>query len=598
MQNYHAETVIITYYLLLIFYFTALITSLAAPDTTYSTTTTIAADKYLSSSNRIIFNTSSIFFRAAGFSLQCPITPDPVIIVNAGITCTFQSMLIRDFNDAHLSFGNSSSSIIFNGSVTFHTILDQTLTHTLKLSGTTNFFIGNNNRIDMGTGCIAVQAGGSLTIANVNLVNVTATNLGCVDDTGSITFSNVSISTPGSWNWKFGSFAIDGNMEITDGIFAYTSSITSSILSNSKLRLSNNVTFSYAPKVLSGQTKASPLNLTFTDASSWLSLNGCSLCVTRTGLQLLKGSLEIIGKNYLYSDALTTTMPGLILGDGTDPDNDFQVKKFNANLSNINVKKGFLTYQNAGNTPIKYGNAIVLKHKNYGTYLKVSPSLIAAAGTNWHTLCCASTKPTDSSARFFIERPGNGTSRFDGAGTQVRSGDIIRLESVSLQGSVDTSNGTTNSNCGSWLYLIYNQFLPPVSTPMPPYQAITLHYDTDSESQYVTVGNTCRIYKNGGNIGDFIMSGDNIYIVSWYYDGTYHPIYLGSSNLSYTDGKEAYIYCDTTTGQPKQPPSFTSNFLWTIAENTEAAYQTAVNVRYVSYGFDLTGWPDASTYQW
>jgi hypothetical protein len=248
---------------------------------------------------------------------------------------------------------------------------------------------------------------------------------------------------------------------------------------------------------------------------------------------------------------------------------------------------------------IKYGDAIVLKHKNYGSYLKVSPSLISGGGTNWHTLCCASTKPTDNSAKFFIETVGESKSRFDSAGTQVRSGDMIRLEAVSLQGGVDTYNGTMYSNCGFWLYIEYNRFSPPVSNTRPPYQAVTLHYDVQVDTTAVDLGTAYRIYKQGANIGDVIGTDDDIYIVSWSYDNTTcHPIYLGSSNLSYKDGQEVYLYCDTTTGQPKQPPSFASNFLWTIAENNPAAYQSAVNVRWADFGFSLRGWPISGLYQW
>jgi hypothetical protein len=330
----------------LIIFFCFLLNISVQADVTYSTDTTLNASLRLQGQSSFVTFNGNLTLNGAGY--WC-IMPNPsgqtmgVFIVNAGFTVTCINILFKEFWDANLNLG-TGSSIIFGDNTIIQIHTDQTLTNTYNFAGT-SILQGERNRINMGTGRILVNPGSNLTIANVTLNNVSATNLGCADNTGSIKFENVNIST-NTWNWNNGSFAVSNNVEIMDGTFVYTSAMSSTILANSQLRFSNNLTFSYDPVILSGQTKANPLNLTFTNTSSWLSLNSCSLYITTTGMQLLKGSLEVIGKNNLYSDATPTTGLGLIFGDGITYANDFRIQNFNSYLSSIDIKKGVLIYKN------------------------------------------------------------------------------------------------------------------------------------------------------------------------------------------------------------------------------------------------------------
>jgi hypothetical protein len=93
----------------------------------------------------------------------------------------------------------------------------------------------------------------------------------------------------------------------------------------------------------------------------------------------MKGSLEVVGNNYCYSDATgTNTSQMLTLGDGISYSNDFVLKKFDSSSANIFIQKGKLVYQNVEIpptpstptlVPIKYGDGLVLKNKKYGFYL-------------------------------------------------------------------------------------------------------------------------------------------------------------------------------------------------------------------------------------
>ncbi len=334
IQNY-------SYFFILFF---STINFLQAPDVTYSSGTTLTSDLRLSLSQRAIFN-ATLTLNGAGFFYDFPITSDLVLLVNNGFTATLQNLLLRNFSTSNLSLG-TGSNIIFGDKTVLQILFDQALTQTLKFSGN-SIISGKENIIDMGTGVISVQSNSNLKIQNLNFINLTNLNFGCVDNSGSITFENVSLSIPTRLNWANGSFLVSRRMEILGGgVFGYTSGMSSTIDNNSKLILSSNVTFSYDPVKLSGQAVAGSTNLNFTSTSSWLYLAGCNLFVTSTGLSLRKGSLTVENRNLLFSDATISASQGLCFGDGININNDFQISDFNALSNNITVSSGIMTYQN------------------------------------------------------------------------------------------------------------------------------------------------------------------------------------------------------------------------------------------------------------
>ncbi len=326
-------------YLLLIF----INSHIQSADVTYSGNTTLSADLKLSSASRAIFN-ATMTLNGAGFFFDFPVTSDIVFIVNPSFTATLQNLFLRNFSDANVSL-SSGSSLVFGDKSVVQILFDQSLTHTLNFSGN-SVILGNNNILDLGVGSISVKSNSNLTISNLNLINITSLNLGCIDNTGSITFENVSLSIPSRLNWSNGSFLISRKVEVCGGVFAYTSGMSSTISSASKLIFSKNLNFSYDPIKLSGQSIASKTNLAFTDTSSWLILNKATLTVTNTGMHLLKGSLGIVGKNSLYSDATLSASQGLCLGDGINLSNNLNITSFNSTGASIDVKQGKLTYQN------------------------------------------------------------------------------------------------------------------------------------------------------------------------------------------------------------------------------------------------------------
>ena len=571
---------------------------LGAADITFSSNTTLTQDLRLSASQRALI-TANATIDGAGYFGQCPITKDQVIVVSAGVAATLQNLLLRDFANTHLSLG-SGSSIIFGNNTTVQTLVDQVLTNTLNFAGNSTL-MGVRNVIDLaGGGSVIVKPGGCLTIANVSLVNVASSNLYCVDNTGSIKFENVTISIPNTWAWSHGSFSIAKNVELFDGIFVYASGLTSTVSANSRLILSNNLTFSYDPAILSGQSVASKLGLVFTNTTSWLVLNGCNLYVTNTGMQLLKGSLEVIGQNNLYSDALASASQGLLLGDGSIYANDFIAKKFNANLAGITVRKGLLTYQNveiSPGPPICYGDGILLQHKTYGVYIRPTVPIIYDSSQLIWTLYATSSKPSSNNLGYFFVEPLDSSYRFGApgvVGTVVKSGDNIRLESVYGQ----NIKGYNEAFC---MWFKHDGGTPPYSPLIAHGGAGASFIFSCGPGNFNWPGAGYKIYKLGANVGDPIAQGDPIYLVSWIFpESSYSSLWLGSYNQSYQDGFAVFVY-QKDTNYTTPPDNFTTNYIWTISDIQPALYQNSQVVKDVGAVnpsiFNTSYLPAASTYQ-
>ncbi len=482
-----------------------------AADVTYSSGTTLTSDLRLSLSQRAIFN-ATLTLNGSGFLYDFPSTPDPVLIVNNSFTATLQNLLLRNFSTSHLSLG-SGSSIIFGDKTVLQLLFDQTLTQTLNFSGSSNI-IGNQNTVDLGTGKIVINAGGSLRFCNIKLKNITNLNLVCADNTASMIFENTTISIPNKWNFSTGSFSVLKNVKITDGIFCYASGMSSTIKQNSSLIFTNNLTFSYDPAKLSGQAVASKTNLTFSDTSSWLFLDNSSLFITSTGMHLCKGSLGIIGKNILYSDATLSASEGLCFGDGTSITNDLNVTNFNSPSASLDIKRGSATYQNVEVqqiTYLKYGDLFSLKNNAFGFYLGYTAPVDYSGG--WLEYVGRSLSSPDNTVQFYAQQDdtpsrwgsqGGTPGLYTGSkiGQPVKSGDSFRFERFYSASQPFQTNPNSRMP-----FFIYDQ--PAPTTSGANYKRANIGLNNSAYSYIM------RIYKQGGNVGDPITENDLVYIVGY-----------------------------------------------------------------------------------
>jgi hypothetical protein len=197
----------------------------------------------------------------------------------------------------------------------------------IELSGTWTFsgtccLNGNGNTIDLSSGGkIVVDQDSCLTLLNINLEGVSDENVSCVDDTASINFSCVNWVQAGDFKFSAGSMSFKKNSFFSGAYtFSYESGMTSTIESNSRWTLKDNIRLSMGRKIADSSDE--PLYLT--DDSSSLKLSNCTFSITPSGVQLTNGVIDI--SNQLVVDATATSSQyGLILGNGTS-DGDIDMK--------------------------------------------------------------------------------------------------------------------------------------------------------------------------------------------------------------------------------------------------------------------------------
>lgn len=145
---------------------------------------------------------------------------------------------------------------------------------------------------------IIVRRGAQLTLEDVQLWNLNASNLQCLHDDAGITFKNCDLNFSRDFTFSTGSLRFESDVHMSGTVlFNYTSNQVSTIASLATLFVEPGMTFKYAPNL------ASKNLLTMTDATSSLWLDGSTLYCTTTGLRLSTGSVYFDHKVTLSSEA-------------------------------------------------------------------------------------------------------------------------------------------------------------------------------------------------------------------------------------------------------------------------------------------------------
>jgi len=258
----------------------------------------------------------------------------------------------------------------------------------ISLSGTWTFggnvvVHGNDQIIDLGdTGNIFVDSNSSVLFQGLILENVSDENIQCVDDTAVIMLDDATWCQGEDSSFRFDTGALRFVHKVlmccNGGVFAYSSSETSTICSESKLVLDTGFTFSYDPGINSKNL------VEFEAESSKLVLKSASLHSTATGMQLTKGVLEVKGDSYLSSEKIIiyTTMPqyldeGIMFGSGTAAD-DFTCCIIGG--ASLTLSQGSLVYNNTVSNLLLIENKMSLLHIGQQARLVLDESLNVATG--------------------------------------------------------------------------------------------------------------------------------------------------------------------------------------------------------------------------
>ncbi len=301
-----------------------------------ATNYTQSDDLWLSKDQSLIVNESCVF-NGDGHSIWFARSQLGLIQIAAGKSVIFTNVILKDFNDAAISLGQGSS-VIFGDGVVIELSMPMNLTKDLRFSGDSTIS-GLGYDFDLSSYYLGILQPGVLTLQNIVLTGVKERNIRCIGDNASITLRDCGLVLESDFTFTTGRFSIEKDVVLTGThTFSYEGSgnKVSTISANSTLFLDTGVTFSYAPRAANQDL------LAFTDATSRLYLNGCTLKTTATGMRLTKGTMMVDNQNSVYN--YSSSMSGAFtIGNGVVAD-DFIIQIMpNAN---IEIVEGSLVYNN------------------------------------------------------------------------------------------------------------------------------------------------------------------------------------------------------------------------------------------------------------
>lgn len=197
---------------------------------------------------------------------------------------------------------------------------DLTLAGTIKFLGSC-LLDGRWNNVTFGQGAnLIIGHNTTLTMRNMELDGIIGSNIRCLDDSASLILDNVRWVQSGDYTFSRGSILFVNKVDVVgQHVFNFSPTLTSTIETDSILYFDVGTTFSYSPQVPKRTL------LFMEDTTSFLSLNGCSVVATRTGLQLSQGTMIIDNHVTFSSQArflaegieLQSTLNIMVLGSAT-----------------------------------------------------------------------------------------------------------------------------------------------------------------------------------------------------------------------------------------------------------------------------------------
>jgi hypothetical protein len=302
-----------------------------------SPTITMSYNLLLSTDHQLFVHTSGVV-NGNGHSITFARGAGTQMTIDPAITTTFQNVIFKDYNDASVVIG-AGSSFIFGQNCRIELAEPQTLSRTWSFAGQ-SLLDGHNKSITLGTGnnFLSSLISSSLTIANLNLLNVRDNNIRAANNNAAIIFNNAQIYLSSDFTYSIGSMVINNDVTLRGtSIFNYSTIMGLTIASQSQLTIDQGCTFNYAP---AGNFRNL---LSFTNSSATLFFNNGSLVATATGPRLINGTLLIDGVMNIQSSAASTAQ-AITFGNGT-PANDLIIKLMPS--ATINLLSGFLNYANA-----------------------------------------------------------------------------------------------------------------------------------------------------------------------------------------------------------------------------------------------------------
>jgi hypothetical protein len=301
-----------------------------------SSNTTMSYDFKISPDHKLNLK-GNMTFDGASHKIECSRENIALITLDAGVTVTMQDVLIEGLKSSHLSLG-AGAHLSFGNGTRVALAQNDDLAVTWTFEGSSSLYGAGTALTLVSGGEIYVGSSGNCTVQNLNVLGVQGDRIRCQSDSESFIFHDSSLVLSGNYTLDQGLFVVDGKFDLKGPYqFAYQSSMGSTINSNSELFVGRDVTFKYNPS-------ASFKNLiVMNDATSKFHLDGCTLDISSTGLQLTNGTVVISNQNYVQS-AATHNEEALIFGDANGS-NDVTLE-IEAG-GDLQLLSGIMLYRNA-----------------------------------------------------------------------------------------------------------------------------------------------------------------------------------------------------------------------------------------------------------
>jgi WD40 repeat protein len=194
---------------------------------------------------------------------------------------------------------------------------------------------GDGNILDLNsTASIIIKPYATLTLEDVVIKGIND-NIFCQDDTAVLILRDAVLALESNTTFTQGSLRIINDVELKgDGIFLYSSALTSTINAKSQLSLEAGITFSYDP-VLYHESCLVPI-----DKSSILQLNGATVAAGKDGLRFLNGTLRVLRDSIIQCDPSVTIDIG-----NENPLDDCYVDVLSG--ARLRLSRGVLHYKNS-----------------------------------------------------------------------------------------------------------------------------------------------------------------------------------------------------------------------------------------------------------
>lgn len=227
---------------------------------------------------------------------------------------------------------------------------DLSLEGNLQFVGNCNFE-GRNKIVSLAQGTsIVIGKNSTLHIKDAIIVGFHDNNVRCVDGTGKIIYDNSTLILSSDYTYSIGVLEFKNNVDI-NGTYTFflETNQTTTVAVNSKLQFNDDLSFAVGKKGY--LNKKQPIY--FEDKTSVLALNNANLLTGSQGLQITRGTFNLLGK--VTIDIVSTgTSNGLIFGDGTLA-GDMKIYCYPA--SSIHFLSGHFTYFNTSMTGIESRSA-------------------------------------------------------------------------------------------------------------------------------------------------------------------------------------------------------------------------------------------------